>query len=81
MSSWPASAANSNRSSTGSERFTLDTVYLGGGTPSRLGPDGIDRLLAIVRQFFDLAPDAEITIEANPDDVTSGAAARWRAVA
>ncbi|MEO8577650.1 MAG: radical SAM family heme chaperone HemW [Gemmatimonadales bacterium] len=58
-------------------RFTLDTVYLGGGTPSRLGPDGIDSLLATIRGWFDLAQNAEITIEANPDDVTLGAATRW----
>lgn len=60
------------------KRFTLDTVYLGGGTPSRLGPDGIENLLAIVREFFDVAQNAEITIEANPDDVTLDAATRWR---
>ena len=60
-------------------KHTLGTVYLGGGTPSRLGPDGIDRLLAVVHRFFDVGSDAEITIEANPDDVTFEAASRWHA--
>lgn len=59
-------------------RHTLDTVYLGGGTPSRLGPDGIDRLLSTIGEYFDLASAAEVTIEANPDDVTFEAASRWK---
>lgn len=59
-------------------RFTLDTIYLGGGTPSRLGPEGIDRLLSTLGEFFDLADHAEVTIEANPDDVTLEAASRWK---
>lgn len=57
----------------------LRTVYAGGGTPSRLGGDGIARMLDLVRDTADLAPDAEITIEANPDDVTAEAARAWRA--
>ena len=61
------------------QRLTLDTVYLGGGTPSRLGPDGIDRLSATIRKYVDVAPDAEITLEANPDDVSAEAASRWAA--
>jgi oxygen-independent coproporphyrinogen-3 oxidase len=60
------------------EPWTLDTVYLGGGTPSRLGAEGIARLLDIVRRSATIAPDAEVTIEANPDDVTASAAAGWR---
>ena len=63
---------------TGETRFTLDTVYLGGGTPSRLGQTGIDLLIATIREFFELAPDPEITIEANPDDVTLEAASGWK---
>ena len=47
----------------------LDTVYLGGGTPSRLGAHGIREVLAAVRNRAALAPDAEVTIEANPDDI------------
>jgi len=47
----------------------LDTVYLGGGTPSRLGGPGIREVLGAVRQHASIAPNAEITIEANPDDI------------
>ena len=44
----------------------LETVYLGGGTPSLLPSDLIARLLAFIRATFNLAPDAEVTLEANP---------------
>lgn len=48
----------------------LATVYLGGGTPSQLAPDELERLLAAVYDAYAVAPDAEVTIEANPDDLT-----------
>ena len=56
---------------------TLDTVYLGGGTPSRLGGPGVADVLSSVRDYASIAPDAEITIEANPDDVNDVAVAQW----
>lgn len=56
---------------------TLDTVYLGGGTPSRLGPEGVARLLSQIRERFTLETNAEVTLEANPDDVAAGDAAAW----
>jgi putative oxygen-independent coproporphyrinogen III oxidase len=57
----------------------LDTVYFGGGTPSRLDPGVIARLLARFAGDRPLAADAEVTLEANPDDVTPAGAAAWRA--
>ena len=59
--------------------WELDTLYLGGGTPSRLGAQGIARLLDLVRARAVLAPGAEVTIEANPDDVDAPSVAAWRA--
>lgn len=56
----------------------LDTLYLGGGTPSRLGPDGVAATLAALAQHVQLAPDAEVTLEANPEDITDEAVASWR---
>jgi oxygen-independent coproporphyrinogen-3 oxidase len=47
-----------------------DTLYFGGGTPSLLQVDEISRLVQKVREVFGLLPDAEITLEANPDDLT-----------
>ncbi len=49
--------------------YTVDTVYFGGGTPSYLGGARLVRLLDTVRAHYALAPDAEITLEANPDSV------------
>ncbi|MBR6748769.1 MAG: radical SAM family heme chaperone HemW [Clostridia bacterium] len=46
-----------------------DTVYFGGGTPSLLGVENLTEILEAVRASFNLAPDAEITLEANPGDV------------
>ena len=57
----------------------LETVYLGGGTPSRLGGLGISEVLKAVREKATLTMDAEITIEANPDDVNDMAVAQWAA--
>jgi oxygen-independent coproporphyrinogen-3 oxidase len=57
---------------------TVDTLYLGGGTPSRLGGAGVARLLDKLRGRFALAPDAELTLETNPEDVDADAIARWR---
>lgn len=57
---------------------SIDTLYLGGGTPSRLGQGGLSRVLDTVRARFPTAPGAEVTIEANPEDVSEGAAASWR---
>jgi oxygen-independent coproporphyrinogen-3 oxidase len=54
---------------------TLDTVYLGGGTPSRLGGQGVSEILKAVREHAGIAPDAEVTIEANPDDINDVAVA------
>jgi oxygen-independent coproporphyrinogen-3 oxidase len=47
-------------------RPPLDTVYLGGGTPSLLAADVVADLLALVRRRYGTAPAAEVTIEANP---------------
>lgn len=46
---------------------TVDTVFVGGGTPSLLGGARLTTLLGMVRDQFTLAPDAEITTEANPE--------------
>jgi oxygen-independent coproporphyrinogen III oxidase len=60
------------------DQWSLDTLYLGGGTPSRLGPAGVAALMDSLRERLCLAPDAEVTIEANPDDVSADAASAWR---
>jgi oxygen-independent coproporphyrinogen III oxidase len=57
----------------------LTTLYLGGGTPSRLGGEAISQIVSIVRDRCTFESDAEITIEANPDDVTLQDAVAWKA--
>ena len=58
--------------------WELETLYFGGGTPSRLGADGMRRLIDVVLEKATLAPDAEVTIEANPDDIDAETARAWR---
>jgi oxygen-independent coproporphyrinogen-3 oxidase len=58
---------------------TVDTVFVGGGTPTLLGADGLAALLDAVRSEFDLAADAEVTTEANPDSVEPPMLERLRA--
>ena len=60
------------------QRWTLDTLYLGGGTPSRLGPEGVAAAIQEVLEHAALADGAELTIEANPEDVSPEAVERWR---
>ena len=44
----------------------VHSIFIGGGTPSLFSPQGIDRLLSDIRARLKLAPDCEITLEANP---------------
>ena len=50
--------------------YQVDTVYFGGGTPSYFGAEGLAVILSTIRRSFNVAADAEITFEANPDSVT-----------
>ncbi|MGB4777502.1 radical SAM family heme chaperone HemW, partial [Microbacterium sp.] len=50
------------------------TVFFGGGTPTLLPPGDLARMLHGVRDTFGLGPDAEVTVEANPDTVTAAMA-------
>jgi oxygen-independent coproporphyrinogen-3 oxidase len=60
---------------------TVATVYLGGGTPSLLEPAQLGMILDRLREVFVLEPGAEITLEANPDDMTDPSAMRaWRTI-
>jgi len=49
--------------------YRVDTVYFGGGTPSFFGAEGMAAILGVIRRSFDVASDAEITFEANPDSI------------
>ncbi len=58
---------------------TIETVYLGGGTPSSLGPDGLDALLSWIEERFPGAGRRELTVELNPEHVSDELLARLSA--
>lgn len=53
----------------GNERLSVDTVFLGGGTPSLLDADELAHLMAVLSESFRILPGAEITMECNPGTV------------
>jgi len=61
----------------GASQLDLTSLYVGGGTPSKLGTDGVRRLFDVLHQHVTLASDAEVTLEANPEDVTPEAVTSW----
>lgn len=50
----------------------LRTVYFGGGTPSYLSMDNLEKIMQRIRSSFDVEADAEITLEANPNNLSIG---------
>jgi oxygen-independent coproporphyrinogen-3 oxidase len=72
----PALAAEWERERAAHAVRRLETLYLGGGTPSLLGPERLELLLEVFRPL--LTPHAEVTVEANPEDVDAAFAA-WAA--
>ena len=58
-------------------RLTLDTVFIGGGTPSLVDPALLAVLVATVRSAFDVAAGAEVTMEANPSSISTQRAQVW----
>jgi len=57
----------------------VQSVFIGGGTPSLLPPEALDRLLSGLRARVKLQPEAEITLEANPGTVEAGRFEEFRA--
>jgi oxygen-independent coproporphyrinogen III oxidase len=55
----------------------IETIYLGGGTPSLLEKHELDTIITKLRDSFTITPDAEITLEANPDDITAEKGVEW----
>ena len=48
----------------------IETIYFGGGTPSLLSAEDLNRIFEAINSIFKIADDAEITLEANPDDLS-----------
>ena len=57
---------------------SIATIYFGGGTPSLLSIQEINSILDKIQATFEVKQDAEITLEANPDDITKSALDLWK---
>src|SRR5439155_18424299 len=62
-------AGPSTRSGSTRAEPEVDTIYFGGGTPSLLEPCEVERIVDACLSTFDVAPDREVTLEANPESV------------
>jgi oxygen-independent coproporphyrinogen-3 oxidase len=62
-----------------SEKEIIETIYFGGGTPSLLTNDNIKDLLDAIKNNYAISEEAEITIEANPDDISKEKLSGWKA--
>jgi len=58
----------------------VDTIFFGGGTPSRTSIENLTRIVARLRERFDVGDGAEFSLEANPEDITPDTLAAWRAL-
>ena len=56
----------------------IETIYFGGGTPSLLHKRDIEELLSAIKNSYSINPSAEITLEANPDDITIEKLNNWK---
>lgn len=62
------------------EGETLETIYFGGGTPSQLSVENLNRIFEAIYRHFPVNQDMEITLEANPDDMTPAYVAALRSL-
>lgn len=57
---------------------TIETIYFGGGTPSLLLPEELQQIFDALAQKFSVSGDVEITLEANPDDISASKLNTWK---
>ena len=60
------------------KKIDVDTIFIGGGTPSIMFDGCISTLISVLRQSFNILDNAEITIEANPNSVTNAKIREWK---
>ena len=58
-------------------KINIDTIFIGGGTPSIMFDGCISTLISEIKKHFNVMPNAEITLEANPNSVTNTKAQEW----
>lgn len=56
----------------------VETIYFGGGTPSLLNFEDLEKIQGSLKQKFSISPDAEVTLEANPDDINREKLKAWK---
>ena len=56
----------------------VETIFFGGGTPSLIAPESLAAILDALHRKFRIASDAELTLEANPDDITHELLMHWK---
>lgn len=61
-----------------SQNEIIETIYFGGGTPSLLSRDDINNILSVLKENYNISPTSEITLEANPDDITIEKLNQWK---
>jgi oxygen-independent coproporphyrinogen III oxidase len=59
---------------------TVSTIYFGGGTPSLLAAEDINKIVKKLGSTFSIDENAEVTLEANPDDITATKLEEWKAI-
>ena len=57
----------------------IDTIYFGGGTPSLLDQKALEDIFSAIHASYQINPNAEVTLEANPDDISIEKLALWKA--
>ena len=62
----------------GKKDAIIDTVYFGGGTPSLLETEELGNIISLLKDSCDISPEAEWSLEANPDDVSKGKVLDWK---
>jgi oxygen-independent coproporphyrinogen-3 oxidase len=70
--------ASSSLLNVNNDKEIIETIYFGGGTPSLLSVVDLKNILSTIKNNYSINADAEITIEANPDDITFEKLAGWK---
>ncbi|MES1220476.1 MAG: radical SAM family heme chaperone HemW [Bacteroidota bacterium] len=60
------------------ENETIDTIYFGGGTPSLFEIDEVQSIITKIYSLYNVFPNAEVTLETNPDDITNEKLNGWK---
>ena len=75
-----STSISANRGGTDQQQDFIETIYFGGGTPSILDTSDLSLIFNALNNKFIIAVDAEITLEANPDDISTEKLMQWKQV-